>query len=367
MNTAPRLPRLEAGLSLVELLVALTIGSLIIVGTVLVYSQSRNNYALNESTARLQEEARYVLSLIEPDLQLAGFYGFTNASDDFLIVDGTGSGVPTSKLQQSDPRFSGLAAATHACGDNFALDLMATVQGLNNIPNDGAFSPGPNADAPGPTSRCARNSIAPGTDSLTIRRASTDPVGASALRLQLYVNRLKQTNQRIMLDGVAPGPLNAGLQEIRNLVVRTFYVAGDSEGRPGTPSLRMIALGDGQTFSDIEIMPGVEDLQVQFGIDTGDYDNDGAIDVDADANGIPDAPNGFATRYVNANSPLLPGAQVVSVRLWLRLRAEQREVGFVDGRAYNYADTSFTPTGADAGFRRVVVSRTIQLRNARTL
>jgi type IV pilus assembly protein PilW len=367
MNAAMSCRRREAGLSLVELLVALTIGSLIIVGAVSIFAQSRSSFALNETTARLQEEARYVLSLIEPDLQLAGFYGYTNSSDDFLIVDGTGSGIPTSKLQQADPRFPGLAAATHACGDNFALDLMATVQGLNNIANDGAFEPGPNADAPGPTSRCARKSVEPQTDALTLRRASTTPVGASALRLQLYVNRLKQTNQRIMLDGVAPGPVAAGLQEIRNLVVRTFYVATDSEERPGTPALRMIALDDGQTFTDVEIMAGVEDLQVQFGVDTGDYDNDGVIDVDADVNGIPDTPNGLATRYVNADSPLLPGAQVVAVRLWLRLRAEAPEVGFQDGRTYTYADTSFTAAGADAAFRRVLVSRTIQLRNARTL
>lgn len=367
MSATPQSLRREAGLSLVELLVALTIGSMIIVGAVVVYSQSRSNFALNETTARLQEEARYVLSLIEPDLQLAGFYGYTNSSDDFLIVDGTGSGTPTSKLQQTDPRFPGVAAATHACGDNFALDLMATVQGLNNMANDGDFVPGPNADAPGPASRCARSSVEPLTDALTIRRASTAAVGASALRLQLYVNRLKQTNQRIVLDGVAPGPVAVGLQEIRNLVIRTFYVASDSEGRPGTPALRMVALDDGQAFTDVEVMPGVEDLQVQFGVDTGDYDNDGIIDIDADANGIPDAPNGFATRYVNADSPLLPGAQVVSVRLWLRLRSEAPEVGFRDDRIYNYADTSFTAAGADAAFRRVLVSRTIQLRNARTL
>jgi type IV pilus assembly protein PilW len=367
MSACTTLRRRAAGLSLIELLVALTIGSLIIVGAVFVYAQSRNNFALNETTARLQEEARYVLSLIEPDLQLAGFYGYTNSSDDFLIVDGTGSGIPTSKLQQADPRFPGLTAATHACGDNFALDLMATVQGLNNITSDADFEPGPNADAPGPTSGCARASVEPGSDSLTIRRASTTPAGASALRLQLYVSRLKQTNQRIMLDGVAPGPVSAGVQEIRNLVVRTFYVASDSDERPGTPALRMIALGDGQAFTDVEVLPGVEDLQVQFGVDTGDYDNDGIIDLDADVNGVPDAPNGFATRYVNADSPLLPGAQVVAVRLWLRLRAAEREVGFQDGRTYDYADTSFTPAGADAAFRRVLVSRTIQLRNARTL
>ena len=113
-------------------------------------------------------------------------------------------------------------------------------------------------------------------------------------------------------------------------------------------------------------MPGVEDLQVQFGIDTGDYDGDGLIDpgLDEDANGIPDAPNGIATRYVNPNFLNLNRFQVVSVRIWLLLRAENIETGFTNNGPYQYAGKNVVP--AD-NFRRVLVSRTIQLRNARTL
>lgn len=357
-----RLRALRAGFSLVELMVALTIGSLIVIGAVFVYSQSRNSYALNETTARLQEEARYVLSLIEPDVQLAGYYGFTNSYDDFQAADGAGSLIPASQLQQVDPAFAALPAAAQKCGNNFAVDLMATVQGSNN-----GFALGPGAAPAGSGSGCAVATPADDADTLTIRRASTVATAASANRLQLYVNRIKQSGHRIMTNGVVPGPLSPGMQEVRDLIVRTYYVAKDSDGRPGFPSLRMITLGAGPAFEDVEIMPGVEDLQVQFGIDTGDYDNDGNIDLDADNNGIPDAPNGIATRYVNADSLLLPGAQVVSVRLWLRVRADQPEPGFKDERNYVYADVDYTPSDEDSRYRRVLVSRTIQLRNARTL
>ncbi|MFO7278390.1 MAG: PilW family protein [Pseudomonadota bacterium] len=358
---AHRLRARRAGFSLVELMVAMAIGSLIVVGAVYVYSQTRTSYTLNETTARLQEEARYVLSLIEPDVQLAGYYGFTNSYADFQAEDG-GSLVPASQLQQEDPPFAALPASAQACGNNFAVDLMATVQGSNN-----GFQLGPGAALPGEGSGCAVATPVATADTLTIRRASTVATAPSANRLQLYVNRIKQSGHRIMTNGVAPGPVVAGTQEVRDLVVRTYYVARDSEGRPGVPALRMITLGPGPAFEDVEIMPGVEDLQVQFGIDTGDYDNDGVIDLDADNNGIPDAPNGIATRYVNADSTLLPGAQVVSVRLWLRLRADQPEGGFQDDRNYVYADVNYTPAGAESAFRRVLVSRTIQLRNARTL
>ena len=46
------------GLSLIELMVALTIGSLLIIGAVSVYVQSRTTYRINETVARMQENAR---------------------------------------------------------------------------------------------------------------------------------------------------------------------------------------------------------------------------------------------------------------------------------------------------------------------
>jgi hypothetical protein len=115
-------------------------------------------------------------------------------------------------------------------------------------------------------------------------------------------------------------------------------------------------------------MPGVEDLQVQFGIDSGDYDNDGAVDASVDANGdgVPES-DGRATRYVNPDFPGLDRLQVVSVRIWLRVRGDQLEPGFVDDRTYRYADVEYTPAGADRAFRRVLLTRTIALRNARIL
>ena len=51
MNNTPR----QRGFSLVELMVALTIGSFLIIGAVTVYVQSRNSYTVNETVARLQE------------------------------------------------------------------------------------------------------------------------------------------------------------------------------------------------------------------------------------------------------------------------------------------------------------------------
>ncbi|MGH8495818.1 MAG: PilW family protein, partial [Gammaproteobacteria bacterium] len=95
--------------------------------------------------------------------------------------------------------------------------------------------------------------------------------------------------------------------------------------------------------TDEEIIPGVEDLQVQFGVDT---------DID-----------GVANRYVNPDYALVGTDNIVAVRLWLRMRTENIEVGFVDDNTYTYADQNVGPFNDN--FRRLVVSKTVLLRNAR--
>jgi hypothetical protein len=54
----------------------------------------------------------------------------------------------------------------------------------------------------------------------------------------------------------------------------------------------------------------------------------------------------------------------VAVRVWVRVRAEEAEQGFADQRIYKYASVKDFQPGD--GFRRVVMSRTIFLRNSRS-
>ena len=119
-------------------------------------------------------------------------------------------------------------------------------------------------------------------------------------------------------------------------------------------------------FDEDEVITGIEDLQVQFGIDTGDRNNDGRDDAGSDANadGRPDA-IGRVTRYVSPDFVDLPRYVVGAVRIWLRVRADEPETGFIDGRTYRYADVVYTPVGADAAYRRALMTRTIAVRNAR--
>jgi hypothetical protein len=153
---------------------------------------------------------------MEPDIQLAGYYGYTNAYDDVQLVVG-GVSTPAIQMQQQDPAVAGLNASINRCGRNYAVDFMATMQGSNN-----SFVLGPGASAPGGGSGCATMTPAAAADTFTIRRISTVSVAPQANVLQAYINRLQPTNQQLFVSGIAPGTIAAGLREVHNVVVRVY-------------------------------------------------------------------------------------------------------------------------------------------------
>ena len=62
-------------MTLIELMVSMTIGLFLTWGAFQVYLQSKSNYRAAEVMTRLQENARFALETLEPDLRLAGFWG----------------------------------------------------------------------------------------------------------------------------------------------------------------------------------------------------------------------------------------------------------------------------------------------------
>ncbi len=95
-------------------------------------------------------------------------------------------------------------------------------------------------------------------------------------------------------------------------------------------------------------MAGIEDLQVQFGI------------------AAPGATNGRAVRYVDPGFAELPWTQVVSVRVWLRVRADLPERDFVDDAHLSLRGCRIHARRGQTGTTaRVLIAKTLTRRNAR--
>jgi type IV pilus assembly protein PilW len=321
--------RAETGLTLVELMVALAVGSFLLIGAITVFVQSRETFRVVDSVSRLQENARFVLDALEPDVRMASYFGLTTRPEKVLGRAGPDEDESDSFVVSGD------------CGTNWTIHLDAPLEGSNNryVWECGTYG---GAGA------------APNADTLVVRRAAEEPEAPAAGRLQIQSARFLDST--LFVGANLPAGYTAENSQTHRLIVNGYYVSETSTlSTPGNPvpSLRVKTLVDGPAIRDEEILPGVEDMQVQFGIDTDP----------------PGAPNrGSVDRYVNPEDPLLdpavnPDVRVLAVRIWLRLRSERPEPGFTDTARYEYADQDIEPF--NDGYRRIVVSKTIYIRNAR--
>jgi type IV pilus assembly protein PilW len=70
INTAFRFQR---GLSLVELMIAITLSIFIVAAMISLFINSKENYRLNENMSRLQENARFAVSFLSRDIRMADY------------------------------------------------------------------------------------------------------------------------------------------------------------------------------------------------------------------------------------------------------------------------------------------------------
>jgi Tfp pilus assembly protein PilW len=306
----------------------------------------------------MQETARYAMSVIEPDVRMSNFWGLLK-----------GAGAITGQTLQTSPAGAvAPGAAANICGTNFAIDLSTNLQGDNN---SYVLSPtrqaGCNSLIDLDTGAAWATTPVTTADTLTVRRASVFTNAApTANVLELCTTRIAG---RLQSDTTACSAAPFG--QLSNLIVDAYYIDRNSVQLAGLPALRRKTLSAGGVlqFADQEIIAGIEDMQVQFGID-------------------PAGNSGIATRYVNPDA--VPAtAQIVAVRIWLLVRADTAEQGFTDNRIYEYGDrlqatgvTGDLNSAAGAGkayqpsqnpdatvtgprhVRRLLISRTIMVRNA---
>lgn len=72
------------GVSLIELMIAMAIGVVLLLGLVQVFAASRTAYQLSEGLARVQENGRFAVDFLQRDIRMAGHMGCVNDQARFL-------------------------------------------------------------------------------------------------------------------------------------------------------------------------------------------------------------------------------------------------------------------------------------------
>jgi type IV pilus assembly protein PilW len=300
----------QSGFSLIELMVAVTLGLFLMTALVEVLLSGNRSFTSANHLSRLQENGRMATSMIVTDLKRAGYMG--GNSEIGNILGNLGPTPPAASCATADTTWGRMVTEG-------VFGLNDTNAGYACIPNP---SPAPLAYLRG--------------DVLTVRLASPWVVTGALSDSLLYL-RTSMFEGKIF-KGIDKDEIENNIddtpQSVHELLSYAYYVGNSGRSCAGAPvpALLRVRMGPaGQPLTD-ELLPGVEHFQVQYNV------------------------NG---QYLNANA-VTDFSQVTSARIWLLIRAECAETGFTDGRTYTLGGQTYTP---DDGFRRQLYSSVVMLRN----
>jgi type IV pilus assembly protein PilW len=112
-------PKRQAGLTLVEMMIAITLGLVVLLAIGSIYSSSRQTYRVQEDNARIQESGRYALEVIGRSIRQAG----ADAEMSFnpvVITAECGTAAPCNTI-----------FGTNAATDTLAVQFYAGREELN--------------------------------------------------------------------------------------------------------------------------------------------------------------------------------------------------------------------------------------------
>lgn len=332
----------QHGLSLIEIMVSMIIGLFLVLGATTLYVSTRQSANVDDSIARLQETARYAMSVIETDVRMANYWGRNKSGSNFSnkINNSNEAGEITGFINS-------ITTATK-CGATYAYDVENYLQATNA--NYALTCP-------------AKTAVIETADTLTVRRAETPVVTKNVSAIQIC------SNQRELKIIVGAMDCIDASYEIHDLLTHTYYLAQQSDQSTTIPSLRRMALISGPNFADDEILAGVEDMQIQLGWAPPNV-----------GSGTSQPPTSGAVVYLQPDNALINqlGSQIVSVRIWLLVRSEDKDYAFTDKTIYTYGsrtDTSTTTSNLNSAadeadgyapndnYHRLLVSKTIFIRN----
>lgn len=376
------------GYSLIELMVAITLGLVLLAGVVQVFINSKQGYQVQQSTGRSQENTRFAVEYLNRYITLADFWSTLkpsiNSGQVTFNTNPTGTGTCKAATWIVDPATGIKGYAGQSASSGFADTTLGTCVGsLTNTAGSEAYVPNSdvlviryvNPDCFLPTtagSSSSSGSSSSGSSSgaiATIGNPPTSPAPCSSstgnywLRTQNGVNGVlfnitSSTDVSAAIASVGVGSFADVPNGVLNYQYQAniFFLANVDNGQGQTPTLYMATLqnptGAAQTGVQLYLQPlidGVEMLKFEYGIDpTYGAAND----------------NLSISQYLPAAS-VTNWAQVLSVRASMIVRGDTLD-NFQDSQtyqmtnAYSYGPSNYS--GSEKYQRRLIVKEFL-LRN----
>ena len=279
----------QRGFSLIELMIAMTIGLIVLAGVGYLYLESRQAFRSMDNLSRMQESARYALEIMARDIRMAGYRGCasSNVEPKNVLVTPTGFAydfsVPVNGFDATATAWSP-ALPTGTGG----LSGSSILVGTDAITLRGAFGGGTTVtDQPGGSSAVVKvmapNDFAPDdivmatNCTLATVFQITNPYGKGDETVVHNTGSGSPGNSTKDLGGIFVGG------ELIKMQTKTYFIRNGANGRPALWQLdNHKALGGD---NPAEIADGIENMQILYG---SDANADGIVESYSKADVVPD-------------------------------------------------------------------------------
>lgn len=335
MNGQSLWMRRQSGFGLIELMVAMAIGLLMLLGILTMFTWvSQARVALDKTSEQL-ENGRYVTQLLSDEVQMAGFYGvpqvaaevFTNPTPCATVLADLQFGFIANKNTKPVPVYGYSAGST----------LPA----------------------------CLSSALA-GSEALVVRRVATTPILATSVgsgSAGMYVQASScSSDTQILKTGKTAGDFSGtpllrqkdcatAATSVWPYISRTYFLSAPS----GVPTLSVAELIN-NSITVTPLAEGVEDMHLSYGLD---FDADGSPDCFADDLAAVAQPT-QCTSW--AGSELDKWSNVTAVSMRFLVRSTETFRGWTDTRTYDLGRAAASGPFNDA-YKRQVFSVAIPLPN----
>lgn len=351
MNKIPNgLNSHKNGFTLIELMIALVLGLILVAGVIQIFISNKQAYRVTDAHSKLQDNARFALDVLSRDVRSAGFSG-CRAIEDMNIVTIADAPIPAtidentviSGINAPDPTPAGLGAVVagtdvitvqrgQSCGGN----LIGNIESIDEEIE--IFSPNTCSVDAGDVFMIAdctdahvfrATGVTPDANKQTITHDTTSNLSDDFCKR--YTGTVCSVGDNKLYDFDA---------ELLVFSSATYFIR---LGTNGDPALWVFNNNAGAVAGSnpIELIEGIEDMQVVYGLDTNGDD--------------------IVDNYQNANviSTAVAWDQVISARISLLTQTQEQNLTTA---AQNVNFNGGTVTGTEGRLRRVFTT-TIGVRN----
>lgn len=365
MRISPQsMRRDQSGITMVEIMVALTVSLILMAGVIQIFISSKATYRTQTEAARLQENARFAAEFMARDIRMAGFTGCASRPNDETTpsdrvtntLNNAGQlaynftvGIEGYNDVSSSPTYLTAAGVTPNSGTDVIIVRQSSDAGVRISSNNNG------AQLFAEHKSTQSGACSDGSNMLSGLCANDIVMVSDCQKSRIFqITQLTETSGELNVvhsnKSITPGNAQSSWggnsdpeeeqfgpgSEIVKIATYAYFIDNNANGTPA------LFRTEGTAATTLELIEGVEDMQVEYGEDTtGELD--GVADVYRTANAVTD------------------WERVVSVRLHLLLRSNSSYVTDNE-QPVLFNNTTFTPAAGDRYLRRVL-TKTIALRN----